>query len=229
MNVRVRIAPSPTGDPHVGTAYIALMNQVFARSKGGEFILRIEDTDLARSTRASERAILDALRWLGLDWDEGPDVGGEYGPYRQSERREIYLEYCARLIEQGDAFHCFCSPARLEQLRSEQTSRGETTGYDGHCLALDAATVRQRIDAGEPYVVRMKVPREGVSRFTDILRGEIEIPYSQIDMQVLIKADGYPTYHMAVVVDDHLMRITHILRGEEWINSVPKHVLLYRY
>jgi glutamyl-tRNA synthetase len=229
MNVRVRIAPSPTGDPHVGTAYIALMNQVFARSQRGEFILRIEDTDFARSTRASERAILDALRWLGLDWDEGPDVGGEYGPYRQSERKDIYQKYAQQLIEQGDAFHCFCTPVRLEELRAEQTSRGETTRYDGHCLSLDPRVVRQRISAGEPYVVRMKVPSEGVSRFADVLRGEIEIPYSQIDMQVLIKADGFPTYHMAVVVDDHLMRITHILRGEEWINSVPKHVLLYRY
>jgi len=229
MSVRVRIAPSPTGDPHVGTAYIALMNQVFARNQRGEFILRIEDTDFARSTRASERAILEALRWLGLDWDEGPDVGGDCGPYRQSERKEIYREYAERLIEQGDAFHCFCTPARLDELRAQQTARGETTGYDGRCLSLDSAEVRARIASGEPHVVRMKVPSEGVSRFNDVLRGDIEIPYSQIDMQVLMKADGFPTYHMAVVVDDHLMRITHILRGEEWINSVPKHVLLYRY
>jgi glutamyl-tRNA synthetase len=229
MNVRVRIAPSPTGDPHVGTAYIALMNQVFARSRRGQFILRIEDTDFARSTRESERAILEALRWLGLDWDEGPDVGGECGPYRQSERKDVYLQYAARLLEQGDAFHCFCTPTRLDELRAQQTARGETTGYDGHCLSLDGAAVRRRIADGEPHVVRMKVPTEGISRFSDVLRGVIEIPYSQIDMQVLIKADGFPTYHMAVVVDDHLMRITHILRGEEWINSVPKHVLLYRY
>ncbi|HET6472248.1 MAG TPA: glutamate--tRNA ligase [Pseudomonadales bacterium] len=229
MTVRVRIAPSPTGDPHVGTAYIALMNQVFARSQRGKFILRIEDTDFVRSTRASERAILEALRWLGLDWDEGPDVGGDCGPYRQSERKEIYREYADRLLAQGAAFHCFCTPARLDELRALQAARGETTGYDGRCLSLDPAEVRARIASGEPHVVRMKVPTEGVSRFNDVLRGDIEIPYSQIDMQVLMKADGFPTYHMAVVVDDHLMRITHILRGEEWINSVPKHVLLYRY
>ncbi len=229
MNVRVRVAPSPTGDPHVGTAYVALINQVFARSQRGQFVLRIEDTDVARSTRASERMIIDALRWLGLDWDEGPDVGGNCGPYRQSERKEIYLAHAERLIAQGDAFRCFCTPERLEQLRAEQSARGENTGYDGRCLALDPAAAVRRAAAGEPHVVRMKVPREGVSRFTDVLRGVIEIPYAQIDMQVLIKADGYPTYHMAVVVDDHLMRISHILRGEDWISSVPKHVLLYQY
>ncbi len=229
MVVRTRVAPSPTGDPHVGTAYVALINQVFARSQGGQFILRIEDTDIARSTRASERMIIDALRWLGLDWDEGPDVGGACGSYRQSERKDIYREHAQRLLDAGHAFHCFCTPQRLEQLRADQTERGENTGYDGHCLPLDRATVQRRIAAGEACVVRMKVPGEGVCRFTDMLRGEIEIPYSQVDMQVLIKADGYPTYHMAVVVDDHLMRITHILRGEDWISSVPKHVLLYQY
>ena len=229
MTVRTRVAPSPTGDPHVGTAYVALINQVFARSQGGQFILRIEDTDVARSTRTSERMIIDALRWLGLDWDEGPDVGGNCGSYRQSERREIYREHAQRLIEAGHAFYCFCTAQRLEQLRASQTARGENTGYDGHCLTLDPTSVARRIAAGEPHVVRMKVPSDGICRFVDTLRGEIEIPYSQIDMQVLIKTDGYPTYHLAVVVDDHLMRITHILRGEDWISSVPKHVLLYRY
>ena len=229
MVVRTRVAPSPTGDPHVGTAYVALINQVYARSQGGQFILRIEDTDVARSTRASERMIIDALRWLGLDWDEGPDVGGPCGNYRQSERKNIYREHAQRLLDAGHAFECFCTPQRLEQLRTEQSARGDNTGYDGHCLALDGATVQSRIAAGEPYVIRMKVPGEGTCRFTDMLRGEIEIPYAQVDMQVLMKADGYPTYHMAVVVDDHLMRITHILRGEDWISSVPKHVLLYAY
>ena len=229
MTVRTRVAPSPTGDPHVGTAYVALINQVFARSQGGQFILRIEDTDVARSTRASERMIIDALRWLGLDWDEGPDVGGTFGSYRQSERRQIYREHANRLLDSGHAFHCFCSSERLEQLRGEQTARGENTGYDGRCLSLDRATAERRVAAGEPHVVRMKVPSDGVCRFVDTLRGEIEIPYSQIDMQVLMKADGYPTYHLAVVVDDHLMQITHILRGEDWISSVPKHVLLYQY
>ena len=229
MTVRTRVAPSPTGDPHVGTAYVALINQVFARSQGGQFILRIEDTDVARSTRASERMIIDALRWLGLDWDEGPDVGGNCGSYRQSERRQIYRKHADDLLDAGHAFYCFCTPERLDQLRAEQSARGENTGYDGRCLSVDRATAERRIAAGEAHVIRMKVPADGICRFVDTLRGEIEIPYSQIDMQVLIKADGYPTYHMAVVVDDHLMRITHILRGEDWISSVPKHVLLYQY
>jgi len=229
MSVRTRVAPSPTGDPHVGTAYVALLNQVFARSQGGQFVLRIEDTDVVRSTRASERMIIDALRWLGLDWDEGPDVGGQYGPYRQSERRQIYKDHAAILLGAGHAFYCFCSPERLESVRAEQSARGENPKYDGHCLAIDPDTAKRRVAAGEPHVIRMKVPADGVCRFHDRLRGTIEIPYSQIDMQVLIKGDGYPTYHMAVVVDDHLMKITHILRGEDWINSVPKHVLLFRY
>lgn len=229
MTVRTRVAPSPTGDPHVGTAYVALINQVFARSQGGQFILRIEDTDAARSTRASERMIIKALRWLGLDWDEGPDVGGGCGPYRQSDRLEIYHAHAQRLLDAGHAFHCFCTPARLDALRAEQSARGDNPGYDGLCIALSADEVARRIASGEPHVVRMKVPSEGICRFTDELRGVIEIPYAQIDMQVLIKADGYPTYHMAVVVDDHLMRISHIVRGEDWISSVPKHVLLYHY
>jgi glutamyl-tRNA synthetase len=229
MTVRTRVAPSPTGDPHVGTAYVALMNQVFARSQGGQFVLRIEDTDVARSSASSERMIIKALRWLGLDWDEGPDVGGACGPYRQSERKDIYLAHARRLLDAGHAFHCFCTPQRLEVLRAEQTARGANPGYDGLCLSLHPDAVARRIAAGEPHVVRMRVPSDGICRFTDRLRGVIEIPYAQIDMQVLIKADGYPTYHMAVVVDDHLMRISHIVRGEDWISSVPKHVLLYQY
>jgi glutamyl-tRNA synthetase len=229
MTVRTRVAPSPTGDPHVGTAYVALMNQVFARSNRGQFVLRIEDTDVARSSAASERMIMHALRWLGLDWDEGPDVGGPHGPYRQSERKDIYLTHAQQLLDAGHAFHCFCTPERLDALRAQQTARGVNPGYDGHCLNLDPDTVARRIAAGEPHVVRMRVPDQGICRFTDQLRGAIEIPYSQIDMQVLIKADRFPTYHMAVVVDDHLMRISHILRGEDWISSVPKHILLYQY
>ncbi len=158
MTVRTRVAPSPTGDPHVGTAYVALINQVFARSQGGQFILRIEDTDVARSSRASERMIIDALRWLGLDWDEGPDVGGSCGPYRQSDRKDIYRAHANRLLEQGHAFYCFCTPERLAQVRAEQSARGENTGYDGHCLTLDRAVARERVASGEPHVVRMKVP-----------------------------------------------------------------------
>ncbi len=229
MTVRTRVAPSPTGDPHVGTAYIALFNLAFARQHGGKFILRIEDTDQARSTAESEQAILDSLRWLGLEWDEGPDVGGEYGPYRQSERSEIYRQYAQELIDKGHAFYCFATPEELDEMRKEQMSRGETPRYDGRGLLLSEAEVQARLDAGESYVVRMKVPQEGVCKVQDMLRGTIEIPWEQVDMQVLLKADGMPTYHLANVVDDHLMKITHVIRGEEWINSAPKHQLLYEY
>ena len=229
MTVRTRIAPSPTGDPHVGTAYIALFNQCFARQHGGQFILRIEDTDQVRSSAASEKQILDSLRWLGLEWDEGPDVGGPHGPYRQSERSAIYHEHSEALIKKGHAFRCFCSSERLDALRAEQMANKQTPGYDGHCLHLSADEVNSRVAAGESHVVRMKVPSEGVCKVQDMLRGEIDIPWEQVDMQVLMKADGLPTYHLANVVDDHLMGITHVLRGEEWINSAPKHILLYQY
>lgn len=229
MTVRTRIAPSPTGDPHVGTAYIALFNLCFARQHQGEFILRIEDTDQVRSTADSEKMIFDSLRWLGLSWDEGPDVGGDYGPYRQSERMDIYRQYVDQLVDGGHAFYCFATSAELDDMRREQMARGETPKYDGRSLALSATEVEARRAAGEPYVIRMKIPEEGSCTFTDMLRGEIEIPWSQIDMQVLLKADGMPTYHLANVVDDHLMQITHVIRGEEWINSAPKHQLLYRY
>ncbi len=229
MTVRTRIAPSPTGDPHVGTAYIALFNQCFARQHGGKFVLRIEDTDQVRSSTESEQQILDSLRWLGLEWDEGPDVGGPHGPYRQSERSEIYREHSEQLIAKKHAFRCFCSSERLDKLRAEQMANKQTPGYDGHCLQLFDEEVEKRVAAGEPYVVRMKVPHQGVCVINDMLRGEIEIPWEQVDMQILMKADGLPTYHLANVVDDHLMQITHVLRGEEWINSAPKHILLYRY
>ena len=229
MSVRTRIAPSPTGDPHVGTAYMALFNRAFASHHAGRFILRIEDTDIARSTVESEQAIFDALRWLGLEWDEGPDVGGPHGPYRQSERTAIYREHADRLVADGHAFPCFCTTERLDQVRQAQQKRGGNPGYDGHCIALPSAEVSARIAAGERHVVRMKVPLEGSALFHDRLRGDIEIPWTNVDMQVLIKSDGYPTYHLAVVVDDHLMEISHVLRGEEWIPSTPKHVLLFQY
>ncbi|PCJ90748.1 MAG: glutamate--tRNA ligase [Porticoccaceae bacterium] len=229
MSIRTRIAPSPTGDPHVGTAYIALFNFCYAHSLGGEFILRIEDTDQTRSTVESEQMIFDSLRWLGLDWSEGPDVGGKYGPYRQSERTEIYCKHVMELVEKGHAFYCFATPEDLDVMRKEQMSRGETPKYDGRGLALPEEEVQQRLDNGDPFVIRMKIPEEGSCIFTDMLRGEIEIPWSQVDMQVLLKADGMPTYHLANVVDDHLMKISHVIRGEEWINSAPKHQLLYRY
>lgn len=229
MSIRTRIAPSPTGDPHVGTAYIALFNLCYARSLGGEFILRIEDTDQTRSTFESEQMIFDSLRWLGLDWSEGPDVGGDYGPYRQSERMDIYQKHVMELVDKGHAFYCFATPEELDAMRKEQMTNGETPKYDGRGLYLSDEDIQQRLKNGEPHVIRMKIPEEGSCKFTDMLRGEIEIPWSQVDMQVLLKADGMPTYHLANVVDDHLMAITHVIRGEEWINSAPKHQLLYQY
>ncbi|MCL6272120.1 glutamate--tRNA ligase [Sansalvadorimonas sp. 2012CJ34-2] len=229
MTVRTRVAPSPTGDPHVGTAYIALFNMAFAKSQGGQFLLRIEDTDQVRSTRESEQQIMESLRWLGLDWDEGPDNGGPCGPYRQSERRDIYDKHGKELLEKGHAFRCFCSSERLDELRKEQEANKEGSGYDGRCLHLSEEDVQAKLDAGEPHVIRMKIPEEGTCKINDMLRGEIEIDWKQVDMQVLVKADGMPTYHLANVVDDHLMGITHVIRGEEWINSAPKHILLYQY
>lgn len=227
--VRTRIAPSPTGDPHVGTAYVALFNLCFARQHGGEFILRIEDTDQQRSTLQSEQQILSALKWLGLTWDEGPDIGGPHAPYRQSERSAIYQQHATQLVDQGHAFHCFCTSERLEQLRAEQMANKQSLGYDGHCMHLTQQEVAERLNAGQPNVIRMIVPREGVCEVDDLLRGKIGIPWEQVDMQVLLKADGLPTYHLANVVDDHLMEITHVIRGEEWISSAPKHKLLYQY
>jgi len=227
--VRTRIAPSPTGDPHVGTAYIALFNLCFARQHGGQFILRIEDTDQVRSTRKSEDDILAALKWLHLDWDEGPDKGGPYGPYRQSERSAIYQEHVRDLLNKGHAFHCFCSSERLETVRKQQMADKQQPGYDGHCLRLPPAEAAEKLAVNTPYVIRMKVPREGKCVIRDMLREDVEIEWSQVDMQVLMKSDGLPTYHLANVVDDHLMRITHVIRGEEWINSAPKHLLLYHY
>ncbi len=229
MTVRTRVAPSPTGDPHVGTAYMALFSYCHAKKAGGEFILRIEDTDAARSTPESEAKILDSLRWLGLDWDEGPDAPGPHGPYRQSERSDIYRTHAEQLLESGHAFHCFCTKERLDQMRADQMQAGETARYDGHCIGLTEADVSEKLAAGEESVVRMKVPSEGNCVVKDALRGDIEIAWSQVDMQVLLKGDGMPTYHLAVVVDDHLMEITDIIRGEEWINSAPKHMLLYEY
>nr|WP_316655860.1 glutamate--tRNA ligase [uncultured Gellertiella sp.] len=227
--VRVRIAPSPTGEPHVGTAYIALFNYLFARKHGGEFILRIEDTDANRSTPEFEEKVLDALKWCGLKWSEGPDIGGPYGPYRQSDRKDIYRPYVEKIVEAGHGFRCFCTPERLEKMREAQRAASLPPKYDGLCLTLKAEEVTARVGAGEPHVVRMKIPTEGACKFTDGVYGDVEIPWDAVDMQVLLKADGMPTYHMANVVDDHLMKITHVARGEEWLASVPKHILIYRY
>lgn len=229
MTVRTRIAPSPTGDPHVGTAYIALFNLAFARKHGGKFILRIEDTDQTRSSAESEQMIFDSLRWLGLNWDEGPDVGGEYGPYRQSERKDIYADYAYRLENEGKAFRCYRTSAELDELRETRKAEGKHTALKQSDLALPAEEAAAREAAGAPYVIRMCVPEEGICQVDDMLRGTIEIDWGQVDCQILLKADGMPTYHLANVVDDHLMKITHVLRGEEWINSAPKHKLLYEY
>ena len=227
--IKTRIAPSPTGDPHVGTAYIALFNRCFAHQHGGKFLLRIEDTDQQRSTLKSERGILDALNWLGLTWDEGVGVGGDNGPYRQSERVEVYRQHANYLLDKGLAFPCFCSTQRLDELRKAQMAARQTPGYDGHCLSLNQAERKRKMQSGQPYVIRMVVPKQGECHFNDQLRGEVTIKWAQVDMQVLMKSDGLPTYHFANVVDDHLMAITHVIRGEEWINSVPKHILLYQY
>lgn len=227
--VRTRIAPSPTGFPHVGTAYIALFNLAFAKANGGEFILRIEDTDQVRSTEQSEQMILDALRWVGLDWAEGPDVGGPHAPYRQSERADIYKEHAQQLLDNDHAFRCFCTAEELDIMRSEQMARGETPRYDGRYADLPREESDKMAADGKPFVIRMRVPEEGVCKVEDMLRGTVEIPWEQVDMQVLLKTDGLPTYHLANVVDDHLMQISHVMRGEEWLNSAPKHQLLYEY
>ncbi len=208
-----------------------MINACFARASGGDgrFILRIEDTDRTRSTQASEEAILASLDWLGLAWDEGPDVGGPHGPYRQSERSAVYAEHAARLLRDGHAFACFCSAERLEEMRVAQRAAHEPPHYDGHCLTLTHQAIQENERAGVPCVLRLKVPRDGVCVFEDVLRGRIEIEWKTVDMQVLMKSDGFPTYHLANVVDDHLMEVTHVIRGEEWISSTPKHLLLYDY
>ncbi len=226
---RVRIAPSPTGDPHVGTAYIGLFNFVFARRWGGQFVLRIEDTDQTRSSRGSELAILEALRWLGIEWDEGPDVGGPHGPYRQSERLPIYREAVDHLLARGHAYRCFCSKERLDEIRKVQIANKQNAGYDRHCRDLDPAESGRRADAGEAHVVRMKMPLVGETTWIDELRGTQSFENRLVDDQVILKSDGYPTYHLANVVDDHHMGITHVIRGEEWISSTPKHVVLYEH
>ncbi len=227
--VRTRVAPSPTGDPHVGTAYVALANYAFAKQHGGDFLLRIEDTDRTRSTPESETAILEALRWTGLSWDEGPDVGGPHGPYRQSERSAIYTGHVDELLAKGHAFRCFCTPERLDVMREAQRAAQLPPRYDGLCLTVSPGESFARAEAGESFVVRMKVPSDGVCIVRDMHRGPIEFAWSTVDMQVLMKSDGFPTYHLANVVDDHLMEITHVIRGEEWTSSAPKHLLLYRY
>ncbi len=225
--VRVRFAPSPTGYLHIGGARTALYDWLYARHCGGVFVLRIEDTDRKRYVPDSVQDIMDGLRWLGLAWDEGPDVGGPYGPYVQSERLELYQEWAHWLVAQGHAYKCFCTPEELDQMRREQQARGEPPRYDRRCRRLSPAEVARREAEGRPYVIRFKSPLEGQVVAQDLLRGEVVVAAHTLDDFVLLKSDGFPTYHLAVVVDDHHMRITHVLRGEEWIPSLPRHKLLY--
>ena len=225
--VRLRIAPSPTGAVHLGLARTALFNWAFARGRGGGLVLRIEDTDRDRSTEASERAILEGLAWLGIDWDEGPDVGGERGPYRQSERLEGHLTLARRLCEQGNAYRCFCSTERLDALRAAQQARKATPRYDGHCRDLDPEESAARVAAGEPHTLRFRVP-EGRTEFTDLVRGAVGFDNAEVDDWVMVRTDGSPTYNFVVVGDDADMGITHVLRGEEHLVNTPKQLLLYR-
>lgn len=230
--VRVRYAPSPTGFPHVGNIRTALFNWLFARHHGGSFIVRIEDTDQARTVPGALEAILEGLRWLGLDWDEGPDKGGEFGPYFQSQRLDMYKAACEQLISQNDAYYCYCSPERLDEMRSAQQQRKQPPGYDRHCRDLSAderAKLTAELEAdGRRPVVRFAMPREGKTGFEDIVRGHVEFENEKLDDFVLLKSDGYPTYHLASIVDDHDMRISHVLRAEEWLSSAPRHLCLYR-
>jgi glutamyl-tRNA synthetase len=225
--IRVRFAPSPTGYPHVGNIRTALFNWLFARHEGGKFIIRIEDTDVTRKVRGAVKAVLDSLQWLGLDWDEGPEVGGKYGPYIQSERLGLYKETAERLISQGNAYYCYCSPERLEAMRAEQIKRKQPPGYDRHCRDLTAGERAKKEAEGITPVVRFKTPLEGQTRFNDLIYGDVVFEHSTIDDFVLLKSDGYPTYHLANVVDDHAMEISHVIRAEEWLSSTPRHLLLY--
>ena len=224
-HVRLRVAPSPTGDPHVGTAYVSLFDLAFVRQQGGQFVLRVEDTDRARFREDSEQQIYDTLHWLGLDWDEGPDKGGPFAPYRQSERLDTYRPAVDKLLADGRAYHCWCTPERLAEMRTEQQKAKQPTGYDRLCYGKTREERAALPGFSETPVVRMLIPDDVSLVFDDLIRGETHAP--RPDDQVILKADGFPTYHLAVVVDDHLMDITHVVRGEEWISSTPKHLLLY--
>lgn len=228
MSVRVRYAPSPTGEPHVGNIRAALFNWLLARHEGGTFILRIEDTDQARIVPGALEAIFDSLRWLGLDWDEGPDVGGPHDPYFQSQRLEHYHQASEQLIAADSAYRCYCSPERLEEVRAEQMRYKQPPKYDRRCRSLSPGERREREAQGIPPVVRFKTPLSGRTTFHDLVRGNVTFENDTLDDFVLLKSDGFPTYHLANVVDDHLMQVTHVIRGEEWLPSMPKHLLLYQ-
>jgi glutamyl-tRNA synthetase len=225
--VRVRYAPSPTGSPHVGNIRTALFDWLYARHSGGSFVVRIEDTDQAREVDNGLELILESLRWLGLDWDEGPEVGGSFGPYRQSERLPLYRQWAEWLVDHGHAYKCYCSPERLARLRTDQPDGEPASGYDRHCRFLTAAERAECESQGIVPVVRLAVPLEGTVTYHDIIHGPVTFQNATINDQVLLKSDGFPTYHLAVVVDDHFMQINPILRADEWVSSVPKHILLY--
>ena len=228
--VRLRFAPSPTGFLHVGGLRTALFCWFYVRQHAGQFIFRLEDTDQKRLVEGAENDLVRMLEWAGIDLDEAPEIGGNYGPYRQSERIEIYKTHAQKLLDQDHAYPCFCSTERLDNLRDEQRVNGETPRYDGFCRKLNKHESSLQIDSGESHVVRMKIPEiPETIVLNDLIRGTVSIETSQIEDQVIVKSDGFPTYHLAVVVDDHLMQISHVVRGEEWLPSFPKHLLLYRY
>ena len=227
MEVRTRFAPSPTGFMHMGGVRTALYNYLFAKKNGGKFILRIEDTDQERYVEGATEVIYQTLRECGMNWDEGPDIGGDYGPYVQSERKALYLPYAQQLVEKGAAYYCFCTKEELEQRREAAEARGEVFKYDKHCLKLSKEEVQAKLDAGVPYVIRLNCPTTGESTYDDVVFGHISFPNDTLDDMVLIKADGMPTYNFANVIDDHLMGITHVMRGMEYLSSTPKYNLLY--
>ena len=226
---RVRFAPSPTGYLHVGGLRTALYNYLFAKNNNGKFILRIEDTDRNRYVDGAVENLISTLKWIGLDYDEGPNNKGDYGPYTQSERLELYDKYAKELIEKGHAYYCFCSPERLKNLREGQQKQKLQGKYDKHCLHLSEEEIHDNLKNNVPHVIRLNVRPEKIVKIDDVIRGKVEFNSNIIDDQVLVKSDGFPTYHLANVVDDHLMKITHVIRGEEWLSSTPKHALLYDY
>ena len=227
MEVRTRFAPSPTGYMHLGNLRSALYTYLFAKANGGKFILRIEDTDQSRYVPGAVDVIYRTLKSIGMQWDEGPDIGGDFGPYVQSERKNMYLPYAEQLVKAGKAYYCFCTEEELAARREEAAKRGETFKYDKHCLHLSPEEVQRRIAAGEPYVIRQNVPEHGEASFDDVLYGHIAVDCSDLDDMILIKADGMPTYNFANVIDDHTMGITHVMRGNEYLSSTPKYNLLY--
>lgn len=226
--VRTRFAPSPTGYLHVGGLRTALFTYCIAKKAGGKFILRIEDTDQERYVEGANEVIYRTLRAVGLNWDEGPDVGGDYGPYIQTERRGIYKEYAEKLVQLGGAYYCFCDKERLQELKAVQEASGVNPMYDRHCRNLSPEEIKAKLDAGVPYVIRQKIPLEGTTTFHDVLYGDITVDNATLDDQILLKTDGLPTYNFANVVDDHLMGITHVVRGNEYLASAPKYTLLYK-